>query len=153
LSDEPIYENVREGLRFNVPKGWLQQMKTDLPPGPVPKERTLVLYRVFEPSPANFEVSVRDIEKDEEIAPFLARKEMAGAKWTPRSENTPWPVPEWAVGSYRLQAKVKEILTYRDVLAARRGSRIYFFNVIYWPKHPARRDEGREAMKSVKWLK
>src|SRR5262245_1447579 len=72
LRDEPVYQNDQEGFRFLVPEGWSQNARTEVPPGPVEKERLLVQYKRRPPAkPATLEVSMADLPSSTNLATYL----------------------------------------------------------------------------------
>jgi hypothetical protein len=46
LVNEPVYQDSREGFRFLVPDGSVQEARGEMPPAPVEDERMLVEYRL-----------------------------------------------------------------------------------------------------------
>src|SRR5438094_7104681 len=45
ITTEAIFNNPREGFSFLVPEGWVQQSRSDIPPGSYEKARLLVSYQ------------------------------------------------------------------------------------------------------------
>lgn len=152
LEDGAVYQNDQERFRFVVPNGWAQQMKTLLPPGRVAKERTLVLYRCFEPSAASLEVSVRDFTAEESVERHLTKKEIAGAKWKMRGDPEPITLGGVAATRYYLEASVKDKRTFREVVVRRRGERALLFNGMFLPGDTFRRDQIRQTWAGLRWL-
>src|SRR5262249_3940720 len=91
LSDDPVYQNDREGFRFLAPDGWTQNSRADLPPGKAEKERTLVDYRpTAGASGASLRVSLADLPDSTDLEKYLAGPSYGADKWRPagRPEET-----------------------------------------------------------------
>ena len=152
LRDDPVYQNDREGFRFLAPEGWRQNTRGDVPPGKAEKERTLVDYRpTAGPSGASLRVSLADLPDSTDLATHLAGPSYGADKWRPagRPEET-------AVGSatgtrYSFSGRVSKDEVAKEVVAVRRGGRVYFFTALYAPKDVEVRDQLRRVVSSVVW--
>src|SRR5436305_14471005 len=82
LTDGSVYRNDREGFRFLVPEGWVQQAKGDVPPGPADQERLLVVYRNFTGErPAALEVSLAHLPESTDLGKHLEGSAPLGVRW------------------------------------------------------------------------
>lgn len=151
LVDGAVYHNDKEGFRFAVPDGWFQQIKTDLPPGPVTKERTLVQYRVFEPSAASLEVAVRDFDEEPNVEEYLTTKKIAGTLWKLREPVAPVSLGDRDAQRYFLEANVRGQRTFREVIAYRRGTRLYLFNGMFLPGDTLHQEQIRQSLAGMRW--
>lgn len=151
LVDGAVYQNDKEGFRFAVPDGWFQQIKTDLPPGPVTKERTLVQYRVFESSAASLEVAVRDFDEEPDVEKYLTTKKIAGTLWKQREPVAPVSLGDREAQRYSLEANVRGQRTFREVIAYRRGKRLYLFNGMFLPGDTVHQEQIRQALAGLRW--
>ncbi len=62
LRDDPVYQNDREGFRFLAPEGWTQSSRSEVPPGKITKELSLVDYRRKTGKGASFLVTLADLD-------------------------------------------------------------------------------------------
>lgn len=158
LRDDPVYQNDREGIRFLAPDGWGQTLRGEVPRGKVEKERTLVDYRrpIEGPTPerpASLRVSLVDLPPSTDLAAFLAKRAYSIARW-----RLAGPVEEATVGTlsgqryYFLGQSDRGELA-REVVAVRRGERVYFFTAVFEPKDTEVRDQLRRVVASVIWKK
>jgi hypothetical protein len=152
LEDSTVYQNDREGFRFLVPEGWTQQAKSAVPPGKLDHEVVLVVYRRYTVNPpASLQVSIQDLPDDADLARVLIEA---------RSEDTAWklvrPPVEARVGTQtgkRLVFQGKSPLGRmdREVIAVRRGERVFFFTATFGPSDHASRDLMRQTFANVVW--
>src|SRR5687768_14028833 len=90
ISDEPVYQNDDEGLRFLAPAGWSQRGKAYLPPGKLGKERILVAYRqLSEALVATLEVTACDREKASDIEALLSAPAFGIRHWPRQGDPEP----------------------------------------------------------------
>jgi len=154
LSDDPVYQNNREGFRFLAPEGWSQNSRSDVPAGKVTKERPLVSYqRPAGSKSATLRVSLADLADSIDLAAFLAEPSFAVEKWelTGPEEETEAGQAHGIRYCYRGFMEKQEMA--KEVVAVRRGERVYFFTALYPPEDTEVRDELRKVVASIKWKK
>ncbi len=153
LEDGAVYANDREGLRFLVPDGWSQQAKADVPPGPVVKERVLVLYRTFKSKPpASFTLSLADLPEETNLSEYLAGPSV-GVDWHLTGPPEPIEVGGAAARRFVLSGRSGNQPLTREVVAVPRGARTYFFSGNFGTADKARQEHVRGAVASVRWLR
>jgi hypothetical protein len=154
LGDDPVYQNSREGFRFLAPEGWVQRARAEIPPGKAEKERLLVEYqRVGGGKLALLEVSLADLPPSTDLITYLAGPADGVEKW--RSVGRPENLEIEGVEATRMtfSGRVgKEDMT-REVVAFRRGERVYFFVGLFTATDGKARDELRRAVGSTIWSK
>lgn len=152
LRDEPVYQNSQEGLRFLVPEGWTQFVSAEIPPGKLDQERMLAGWRrAAADKAASFEVSLIDLAADADLTTHLSRGSHGVSRWLPKGRPESLEINGHAATRTTLTGRAgKDDLT-REVVAFRRGGRVYFFAGIYPPADGKARDEARRAASSVMW--
>jgi hypothetical protein len=152
LSDDPVYQNNREGFRFLAPEGWSQNSRSDVPPGKVTKERLLVSYRrPTGPSSATLRVSLADLPDSVDLAAFLAEPSFAVEKWELTGPGEQIQAGKAPGVRYDFKGFIKKQEMAKEVVAVRRGERVYFFTALYAPEDIEVRDELRKVVASIKW--
>ncbi len=153
LDNSPIYVNRQEGFELLVPEGWFQQSKTELPPGPLDKERTLVLYRSLKPTPASLDISCRDLSEDTDIGDFLAQRKRSGSGWTRIKPPEQVQYGGKSGTRYTLKGKPAGKSTIAEIVVFRRGERVYFFGGYYSEGDTLRRTQLRQFLDGLTWTK
>jgi hypothetical protein len=152
LRDDPVYQNDREGFRFLAPEGWTQAARTEVPPGKVKAETPLVDYRRTKgEGRAALRVSLADLPDSTDLGKYLAGPSYGVDKWAPAG-----PPEEVSAGSatgtrYAFSGRVGKEEVAKEVVAVRRGGRVYFFAALYAPKDVEVRDQLRRVVSSVVW--
>jgi hypothetical protein len=151
LTNDPVYQDDAEGLRFAAPEGWTMHVRSRPAAGPDAHERLLVGYRrVRAERPAQFEVSRADLPESADLVAHLtgggARKD-----WRPAKPPEPVEVGGRPGRRISLAGRVGGEALAREVVAVRRGGRVYFFAVTTAPGDAGARDEARRAVASVRW--
>lgn len=153
LQDDPVYENRDEGFRFLVPVGWTQHARADAPPGPAAQDRLLVRYeRPAENAPAVLEVSMADLPSSVDLNAYLAAPSLGRPTWAPRGRPEPVRAGEREAMRYVFQSPVGRPIV-KEVVAVRRGERVYFFAGLFANADDASRDEIRRGVDSLAWTK
>jgi hypothetical protein len=152
LGQEPVYHNTAAGLRFLAPEGWAQVAKGEVPPGKQEKERLLVAYQRPTPgSNARLEVTCTDLAKGTDLAVYLAAPAFGVKSW--QTAATAEALTAGGVASHRFiftgRAGAEDLT--REVVACRRGERVYFFTGLFQSGDTKARDEIRRAVASVLW--
>jgi hypothetical protein len=152
LRDDPVYQNDREGFRFLVPEGWQQRISGDVP-GKADRERPLVEYRPIKAGegPGSLRVSRIDLPPSADLGGQVAAPSHSVEKWVPVTA-----AEETAVGGqkgvrYSLTGRLGKGKLAKEVVAVRRGERVYLFTVIFEPKDNDAREALRRIIGSVTW--
>jgi hypothetical protein len=152
LSDDPVYQNDREGFRFLAPKGWSQSTRAEVPSGKLDTETPLVAYLPeTDSASASFRVSLIDLPASADLGQHVARPSYGVDHWS----QTGAP-EEVAVGSttgvrYTLRGHTQKEELIKEVVCLRRGERVYFFTAMYTSTDIEARDELRRVIKSIIW--
>jgi hypothetical protein len=152
LDNDPIYKNQRAGFRFSRPEGWQQWARGDVPPGKIDGERLLVEYKSLSgDKPATLEVSVASVDPTASLSEFVTRSTLTGEDWRLKGPGENFKINgEPAVRIiYAMRADNKEMV--REIVAFRRGERVYFFKGFYEGSDSAARREIRSAVDTVVW--
>jgi hypothetical protein len=154
LRDDPVYQNDSEGFRFLAPQGWTQSTRSNVPPGKQETEYPLVAYRqIAGASGASFRVSLIDLPSSADLAPHLAGPSYGVEQWTQAA-----PPEKIAVGSasgvrYHFKGRAGKQDLVKEVVAVRRGERVYLFTALYAPRDTEVRDQLRRVVESIIWKK
>jgi hypothetical protein len=154
LRDDPEYQNEREGFRFLVPGGWKQHARTDAPPGKYPKDLLLVEYKHFEGGKgAMLQVSLADLPGETDLGTFLAGPSFGVKEWKLAPGREGLEVD--GVSGVRLvfTGRLARQEMTREVVAFRRGERVYFFTGFFVRGDTEARDQVRRAVASTVWKK
>ena len=151
LGDDPVYQNDKEGFRFLVPQGWKITSRSEVPPGKLTKDTTLVNYRRQTGKGASFLVTANDLPTSTDLADLLAGPSFGVPKWT----LTGPPVNLKAGGMdgvrYSFTARSGKEERGKEVFCVRRDDRLYFFLTLYSASDTEARDEVRRLVDSVVW--
>jgi hypothetical protein len=152
LLDEPVYQNEREGFRFLVPEVWKQHARAEVPAGPVTKERLLVQYRRLVPGQeATFEVSLADLSAGTDLAAFLGAPSFGVDKWRPTGKAVAVTVNGVSGQRFAFGGRAGKQELQREVVAFRRGERVYFFTTVFPAADTSARDQVRRAVGGLVW--
>jgi hypothetical protein len=152
LSNDPVYQDDREGLRFLAPEGWTQSGKANLPHGKSAKERTLVDYRRASGTRgASFRVTLADLDPSTDLADFLAGLSYGVQKWHLTAPPETVPVGNASGLRYKFSSGPGKAELIKDVIAVRRGDRVYFFTALYGPADTEVQGELGRVVSSVIW--
>jgi hypothetical protein len=152
LKDEPVYQNDREGFRFLVPPGWIQRAKGELPPGRLTRESLLVHYARPDAGPAALlEVTAADLPESADLAAEAATPSFGVKSW-----RVAGPAESIDVGGVpgvriRCAGTLDGTEMTKEVVAVRRGERVYFFTAMFATADQAARDQVRQAVASTIW--
>lgn len=152
LKDEPVYQNDREGVRFLVPDGWTQFAKGDIPPGKLDKERRLVEYkRKTFGKGAGLIVTVVDLEPTADLAAYLAGPAFGAEKWQLKGKPEAIEINRVAAQRFTFVSRIQKEEMVREVVAFRRGERVYLFTGLFASDDARARDQVRRAVGSTVW--
>jgi hypothetical protein len=130
LSPEAVYRNDAAGLRFLTPDGWTPAAKTNPPPGPLGKPTRLVGYVTgAAKGQAQAELYAFDLPADTDLIAYLLGKEtrIGPMGWKVKAGPTAATINGAAATTYELREPDKKSETRRDLVAFRRGGRVYLF--------------------------
>jgi hypothetical protein len=151
IQDETVYRNSQEGFHFVPPENWKQQARAEFPSGPVPEKRLLVEYRCFtSEKPASLVVSMVDVPEAKSLS------DCVGESGVEDNWQTAGPTEELTVGGRAaargtfLPRSVGEP-TVREIVAVRRGRRVYLFTGVFAPSDARSRDAIRTAIATLSW--
>lgn len=150
LRDDPLYQDRREGFRFFVPEGWKQRARGEVPTGKISGERMLAEYKCSAcANPAALMVSVADVPVDSSLSDHLLKNTFTGEDW--RLAN---PVEEFTINGVPA-ARITYVMAkgemIREVVAFRRGERVYFFKGFYARADAQSRKAIRTAVDTIVW--
>jgi hypothetical protein len=152
LQDDPVYQNDQEGFRFLAPPDWTQHAKAAVPSGPVTKERMLVQYkRLRGGKGALLEVSLVDLPTSTDLKKYLAGPAFGANHWLLAAPVEKLEVDSVAADRLIFQAQVEKAEMTREVVAFRRGERVYFFTGIFAAADKSAREQVRRAVGSTVW--
>lgn len=154
LGDDPVYQNSREGFRFLAPEGWVQRARAEVPPGKAEKERLLVEYqRARGGKLALLEVSLADLPSSTDLVDYLAGPADGVERWRPVGSPEKLEIGGAEATRMTFTGRLgKEDLTW-EVVAFRRGERVYFFVGLFTSADTKARDDLRRVVESTLWSK
>jgi hypothetical protein len=154
LQNDPVYQNAQAGFRFLVPEGWTQQARAEIPPGRIDKERLLVRYsRPSGAKVAALEASLADLPPSTDLVQFQAAASFGSKKWQPAGPPEQVEVGRRPGVRLNFTSTVDGEDTTKEVVAFRRGDRVFFFTGVFPTADTGARDEVRRAVGSVIWKK
>jgi hypothetical protein len=152
LQDEPVYQNMQEGFHFLPPEGWIMHARAEVPPGKLSEEHLLVEYkRVTSAKPASLEVSMADIPIDTDLAACLEGRASPEEPWRPQGPPEKLEVGGQPAARRSLIGQFVQDRTTREMVAVRRGERVYFFDGIFPADDSRAREQVRKAVASLAW--
>lgn len=154
LRNDPVFVSEREGFRFLAPDDWSQGIRGEIPPGKADKERPLVEFsRTSGGPPASLRVSLADLATSTDLTAYLSGPSFSAEKWTAVETPTDTPVGSATGVRYVFKARVGKGDMVKEVVAVRRGERVYFFTALYVAKDNEVREQLRRVVGSVVWKK
>jgi hypothetical protein len=150
LQDEPVYQNSQEGFRFVAPEDWNMRSRAEFPPGPMPQERLLVEYkRRASEKPAALEVSMVDVAPEKDVADCVRERGGNSGDWKPSGVVERLEVGGLAAARAVFVNQSGSEVTHREVVAVRRGSRVYYFTGVFPAADKKAREQFRKAVASL----
>lgn len=150
LQDGPVYQDRREGFRFFVPDGWTQRARGNIPAGKVTGERMLAEYKCTS-TDSVLRVTVADVPLSTPLTEYVSTNTKTGEDWklgTPAQDFTINGVPAARI-TYQMKSGKDEII--REIIAFRRGERVYFFRGFYAASDQQSRKAIQKAVDTVVW--
>jgi hypothetical protein len=152
LQDGPVYQNTKEGFRFLVPEGWTQYVSGDVPPGRIEQEQLLVEYKLLTADqPAAFQVALVDLAPTMDLGAYLRSNPFGGETWQMDAPTEQREVGGVTATHAELRNKAGKDATVREVVAFRRGERVYFFTGVFAATDANAREQVRRAVASIVW--
>jgi hypothetical protein len=148
LQSGPVYQSKQEGIRFRVPDSWVQTARAEFPSGKLEKERLLVSYRARDRIAA-FELNAIDHDESRDLGAYLAERAYGSKSWKPAGSPQSISISGISGTHYLMNGRIdKEPMTL-DVVAIRRGDRVYLFKGIYATADKTAREQLHDAVHSV----
>jgi hypothetical protein len=154
LTDSPVYQNEQEGFRFLVPDGWLQSAAATLPTGPLEGEVLLTQYRMRTAAQgASLEVLCFDEPPDKpgDLHQYHAEPSHGITQWASVEEPESLEIGGTAAQRFVYSGKLANRDMIKEVVAFRRGQRVYSFIGLFWKSDENAREELRRAVASILW--
>jgi len=152
LRNEPVYENETEGFRFVTPEGWQLHAKVDEPPGKLDKERLLVQYvRLGSEKGASLDVSMADLPPTTDLAHYLAGPSGGAKSWHLKSPAESMRVGGVPAERFLFTGRMVKEDAIKEVVAIRRGERVYFFTAYLAPGDTKAQQQVRRTVESTLW--
>lgn len=154
LADSPVYSNKAEGLRFLVPDGWTQTASSALPKGSFQREVVLVQYRLRSlGEAASVEILCFDEAEPRDLARYHANASHGVKDWKAVGEADRVSTTGMDGDRFTFEGKVGEFSLVKEVVAFRRGTRVYNFIGLFDPEDDKSRQQIRRAVESIVWEK
>ncbi|HEV3204889.1 MAG TPA: hypothetical protein VGY77_10920 [Gemmataceae bacterium] len=152
LHDDPVYTNDRDGLRFLVPEGWSHQGGANLPGGKLSKEHSLVRFvRKGGDKKALFEITVASLGDSADLAAHAAGPSFSAKEWRQSSKGEKVETQGLSGTRFTFTGRIGKEEMIKEVVAFRKGDRVYFFNGLFFPGDSQARNQIRQAIASTIW--
>jgi len=152
LRNEPVYENDTEGFRFLTPDGWRQHAKVNVPRGKLEKERLLVQYvRLSGEKGASLDVSMADLPATTDLEHYLAGPSGGVKNWRVKSPVESVPLGGVPAERFTFTGRMSKEDAIKEVVACRRGERVYFFTAYFAVGDTKAQQQVRRAVASTLW--
>jgi hypothetical protein len=148
----PVFREGREGFRFSVPDGWTQTVRGAVPAGKIASERVLTEYKCMTCArPSVLQVSVADVPLESPLTEYVLKNTLTGEKWQKSAGPEEFTInSEPAVRITYVQREGKAE-GFKEIVAFRRGERVYFFKGFYAGTDPKARTALRAAVDTIVW--
>jgi hypothetical protein len=152
LQDEPIYHNPQEGFRFTVPDNWKMRSRGEMPRGPLTQERLLVEYRRTQAgATASLIVLMGDVPEPTELPEHLTERAVKSGSGLHIGEVEALEVGGQPAVRAVFENKQGGEAFLTEVVAVRRGGRVYYFTGVFPSTDRKSREQVRNAVASVTW--
>ncbi len=150
IQDEPVYQNSQEGFKFVPPEGWKMHGRAEFPPGPMPDEHLLVEYkRLSAEKAASLEVSMIDVAPEIDLASGLPDRGGEFGTWKLQGAVERLEIGGRPAARAVFAGQSGGENTHKEIVAVRRGRRVYYFTGIFLAGDGRARDQVRRAVASV----
>lgn len=154
LETGPVYENAKEGVQFVVPEGWVQFARSDTPPGKLTHPVMLVNYQIPNPGrQTELELNVVDLPADADVAAYFTEHAFGSSRWDPKGPPQSLQVGGAQAARYRYARRDGKTEFVREVVAVRRGERVFLFIYAAPAGDDTSPDQWRQLLASVRWTK
>ena len=152
LEDGTAYRDANAGFRFLVPNGWKQAARGSVPPGKIEGERMLVEYKCLTcASPGTLQVTVADVPTDSVLSKFLLENNRTGEKWRLVGSAEDFEINDVPAARITYSTTSGKDQSFREIVAIRRGERVYFFKGSYGGTDAQSRQAIRKAIDTIVW--
>jgi hypothetical protein len=152
LEQDVVYQNKQEGFRFLAPEGWQMRARTEVPPGLIDAERLLVEYkRMTTEKPATLDVSMADVPSSTDLSECLESGSVGKETWKRVGECEKFELSGLPAARAAFEGKIGSERILREVVAVRRGERVYFFSGVFPADDTRARAQVRKAVQSATW--
>lgn len=151
LQDGPVYRDDREGFRFFVPEGWKQRARGTVPRGSIEGERMLAEYKSPRGLPATLQVTVTDLPESESLDDYLAKNTKTGEDWRLQGAVESFTINNVPAARIKYVKGRDDSQMIREVVAFRKGVRVYFFKSFYAKVDVRSRDALQTAVETIVW--
>ncbi|HZT80003.1 MAG TPA: hypothetical protein VFA26_07275 [Gemmataceae bacterium] len=153
MQGEAVYVNAQEGFRFLPPPNWTMSHRAEVPPGPLSEERALVAYRrPVGDATASLGVSMLDIPESADLADVIKQRR-GTTEWQPEGEVESLQLGgrPAARGAYRSRKAAGAPALVKEVVAVRKGGRVYFFTAVFDADDAKTREQVRKSIETLSW--
>jgi predicted Zn-dependent protease len=151
LRDEPVYQNLAAGFRFEVPEGWTQVAKGEVA-GEARQERLLVEYKLAASNQlAGLQVTAVDLPPSTDLEKYLLGPSYGMESWQATAPAETIQVQGAEGKRFAFEARPRKEETSREVVAFRRQGRVYLFTGVFKSDDTKARDQVRGTIKSLIW--
>ena len=153
MQGEAVYVNAQEGFRFLPPPDWTMFSRAEVPPGRLTEERSLVGYRRGAGAAvATLDVSMADVPESEELAGAV-KERRGGAEWKAQGPAEALEVGgrPAARGSYQSHRQTDGPALVKEIVAVRKGGRVYFFTGVFPADDAKAREQVRQSVETLSW--
>ena len=152
LRDTKVYQNNRQGFRFLVPDNWTQTANAVLPKGPIEGEVLLVQYRMRTAEMgAALEVLCFDQARASNLQDYHAGPSHGTERWQSLEPAKGVEIGGAAGQRFVFVGRVSNQRMNKEVVAFRRGSRVFSFIGLYWQKDTKAGEQYERAVQSILW--
>jgi hypothetical protein len=146
-----VYHDDNGRFSFRPPAGWMQALRAGVQKGDRTQDSPLVKYKYAAGKEiAFFQVSAVDLPEGTDVTAFLDKALTRDEKRTSKSPE------DLIVGGIKATRDTfstkwdREPMT-REVVAVRRGPRVFFFTATFPPSNKSIRETVRKLLDSVTW--
>lgn len=152
LDNSPVYNDTREGFRFLPPEDWRQTARGIVPAGKIARRRMLCEYKSLTPTKtAVLQVSVADVPLSEPLADHVKSETYRAEEWRAVGDAESFEINGVPAARVSYRKPAGKDATIREIIAFRRGVRVYLFTGIYMASDKKTRKAIQAAVDSVVW--
>jgi hypothetical protein len=127
--------------------------RAELPPGTTSQERLLVEYkRLTSDKPASLEVSRIDLPESTSLNAAMKTRQPSEGELVRKSAAEDLTIDQVPALRVTFTERVDRQLMISEVVAVRRGERVYFFSGFFPAEDARAREQVRGAIDSIVWL-